>query len=207
VPLARSLHPEFGYLGSGPQWWRKAGLTLVFVVCGLIAAFSSVTVFVSSPEPDPLQAMALAPSQPLIRIEITAPQAGAEASPGQRSAKSARIRRPVCRDNETENVGAECPSGRTSTPLPAGNDRPAIAAVSIGHRDEAALLPVQAAAPQTAALPEGPAAVEAATAPAVAPPPVVAVKKARHHHSRQVQRREYLPSRSSRYHDGYARVW
>jgi hypothetical protein len=207
VPLARSLHPEFGYLGSGPQWWRKVGLTLVFVVCGLVAAVSSVTVFVSSPEPDPLQAMALAPSQPLIRIQTAAPEATAAAAGStERSPKAARIRPPGCRDNEAENPGTECTPVRKPKPLPAANERPGIAAVPIGHHDEAALLPSQAATPETAALPEGPATVEAAPTPTVSPPPARVVKKARQH-SRQAHRREYLPSRSTHYYYGYARVW
>jgi hypothetical protein len=207
VPLARSLHPEFGYTGSGPQWWRKVGLVVAFIVFGLVAAVSAVTVFVSSPEPDPLQAMALVPSQPLIRIQTAAPETAAPVAVSiERSLKAARIRPPSCRDDGMENLGAECTTSvSTPKPLAAANERPGIAAVTIGYRDAAALPPSQTA-PETAAVPERPAAVEPAEAPAVTAPPPSVVKKARPR-SRQVQRREDQPSRSSRYQDGYARVW
>ena len=68
MPLARDLHPEFGYIGSGPRLWRKVGLVLVFIMIGLVAAASGVNFFVTSPEPDPMQAMALAPAEALLRV-------------------------------------------------------------------------------------------------------------------------------------------
>ena len=54
MPLARDLHPEFGYVGSAPRLFRKLALVLAFLVIGLIAGVSGVAVFVASPDPDPM---------------------------------------------------------------------------------------------------------------------------------------------------------
>src|SRR5260370_28790080 len=60
VPLACNLPPEFEYVGSAP---RKLGLVLAFVVAGA----SGIAVFItdSGPDPDPMNAMALAPVEAL----------------------------------------------------------------------------------------------------------------------------------------------
>ena len=60
MPLACNLPPEFEYVGSAP---RKLGLVLAFVVAGA----SGIAVFItdSGPDPDPMNAMALAPVEAL----------------------------------------------------------------------------------------------------------------------------------------------
>jgi hypothetical protein len=201
VPLARDLHPEFGYIGSGPRMWRKVGLVLVFIVIGLVAAASGVNFFVTSPEPDPMQAMALAPTEALMRV----PVAPVENEPPV--IKAARMRPAPCREGAVENLGADCTPAKASKPIPAANERPAIAAVAIGHPDESGLLPSQSNIPETAALPEDPAAsAETAPVPALTKPPSAA-KRTRPRTQHVQQRREALPSRSSHYQDGYARIW
>jgi hypothetical protein len=215
VPLARDLHPEFGYMGSGPGLWRKVGFVVVFLTFGLVAGLSGVTVFTPGPEPDPMQAMALAPAEALIRLPLPPAdsQADIPALP-QRSIKAGRIKPPTCREDAMENLGGDCTPARASKPVPAANERPAIAAVAIGHRDEPALLPPRetmpsaAMAPDVSALPADSA--EAAPVPTVTEQPPAAVKKARPR-TQHVQRREREYARSSRgssfYQSGYARLW
>ena len=217
MPLARDLHPEFGYRGSGPGLWRKVGLVVVFVVFGLFAGISGVTMFVETPEPaatpaNPMQAMALAPAEALLPAAPAEDQSGVSPSP-RKSGKAARIKPPPCRENAMENPGADCTPAKAPKPAPAANDRPAIAAIAIGHREEPASLPsLPAAVPP---MPDNPPVTSKAveTTPAkravVAPPPS-ASRKARPLRNRQVQRREHnTVSRTWTYHQygGYARVW
>jgi len=69
VPFARDLHPEFGYVGTGPRVFRRLRLALSFVVLGIVGGASGVVVFMASPDSDPgtnanpLDAMALAPAE------------------------------------------------------------------------------------------------------------------------------------------------
>jgi hypothetical protein len=213
VPLARDLHPEFGYMGSGPRLWRKLGLVLAFIAFGLVAAASGVTVFMAGPEPDPMHAMALAPAEPLIRLPGSAPPAAADAVSAQRTAKAGRIKPPPCRENAMANLGGDCTPGRAPKPVQAANERPAIATVAIGHGDGPAILPSEpaiavAATPQT---PDGSAmpadAAEAPPVPAVTDlPPAAASKKSR---TRQVQRRDHggHPHSFTYRQNGFARLW
>jgi len=60
VPWASDLHPEFGYIGSGQRRLRKLVVMLAFAL-GLVAGVSGFAVLMTPSEPDPLQAMALAP--------------------------------------------------------------------------------------------------------------------------------------------------
>jgi len=73
VPLARDLHPEFGYIGNAPAVLRKLGFATAFVAFGLIAAISNFSVFVTQPD-DPMTAMALAPEQALNIAAAAAPR-------------------------------------------------------------------------------------------------------------------------------------
>ncbi len=214
MPLARDLHPEFGYRGSGPRLWRKVGVVLVFLTFGLLAGLSGVTVFAPGPEPDPMQALALAPAEALIRLPSPPADSQADVSPSpQRSIKAGRIKPPPCRENALENLGGDCTPARASKPVPAANERPAIAAVAIGHRDEPALLPPQQTMPAAAMVPDVSAlpadTAEAAPAPTVTEQPPAVVKKARSRSTRHVQRPENArSSRSSNvYQSGYARLW
>ena len=49
MPFARDLHPEFGYVGSGPRTFRKIGLVAAFVAFGIVAGASGVAVFMADP--------------------------------------------------------------------------------------------------------------------------------------------------------------
>jgi hypothetical protein len=230
VPLARDLHPEFGYMGSGPRLWRKVGLVFAFVIFGLFAGVSGLTMFVGTPEPDPLQsgplqanplqAMALAPPEALIRLPAASAEGQSDVLPSPRSLKTSRIKPPACREDAMENLGADCTPVKAAKPALAVNERPAIAAIAIGRRDEPALLPLQ---PATVALPRDKSTVtsEPAAASPVQPlakpsppprPPAPVAKKTRQHSNQvhQARRRENnTVSRSWTYHYGvgYARMW
>jgi hypothetical protein len=206
VPLARDLHPEFGYVGSAPKLFRKIGLVSAFVAFGLMAGVSGIAVFMAGPDPDPMNAMALAPSEALLSTPpASAPPAQAVAAE-ERKTLNAGVTAPPCGGYVSERLGDDCTSFRMhrSRTVPAMNERPAIAAVAIGRREEPAALPPQpavnvAAIPQTppddSALPADSAEVPAA-APATAP--VAPVAKAARSRTRHVARREgYSSGRSS----------
>ena len=206
MPLARDLHPEFGYIGSAPKLFRKLGLVSAFVAFGLMAGVSSIAVFMAGPEPDPMHAMALAPSEALLSTPpASAPPANAVAAEEQKTL-NAGVTLPPCGGYVSERLGDDCSSFRMhrSRTVPAMNERPAIAAVAIGRRDEPAALPPQPAV-NVAAIPQTPpddSAVPADSAgvPAAAPAtvPVAPVAKAARSRSRHVARREgYSSGRSS----------
>jgi hypothetical protein len=214
VPFVSDLHPEFGYMGSGPGLRRKVALVLVFVVFGLVAGLSGITVFMARPDADPMQAMALAPAEALIPLPAApADNPAAVPTSSQRGIKAARIKPPPCRENAMENLGGDCAPARAAKPAPAANERPAISAIAIGHPAEPAPLPPpQPAATVAATMPEVSTQAEtpeAAPAPTGTEPPPAAVKRARPARSHHVQRRDYAPPRSSSYYQsgGYARVW
>ena len=111
---------------------------------------------------------------------------------------NAGVTLPPCGGYVSERLGDDCSSFRMhrSRTVPAMNERPAIAAVAIGRREEPAALPPQpavsvAAIPQTppddSAVPADSAEVPAA-APATAP--VAPAAKAARSRSRHVARRE-----------------
>jgi hypothetical protein len=237
VPLARDLHPEFGYVGSAPRLFRRIGLVLSFMVFGLVAGASGVAVFMANPDadPDPMHAMALAPAEALISATRVPPTATVETKAPQlplapKTSNAGAVKAP-CREGTTELSGGDCAPVRAVRPRPvlAANERPAIAAVPIGHRDDPAVLPSQPETPVAArpAIPEAPARPEVAALPVevapaadaapAAPAPPVSHKKARTTRSNQAQpqpqahrreREDYAPRYSS-YHntEGYARSW
>ena len=223
MPLA--LYPEFEYAGSAP---RKLGLALAFVVAGT----SGIALFMADSDPDPMNAMALAPVE-AVRSAIRATPAGiaetqaAEAALVQQPPKALGSK-PPCQESNAKNLGGDCTPGKAHKPgsVQAVNEQPAIAAVPIGHRDGPALLPSESAIP-VAATPDGldgsakPADAKPETEPALAlavvesHKPAASAKKARTRSS-HVQRRDrhaysYSRSPSYSYHNyyqsGYARVW
>ena len=216
MPFARDLHPEFGYIGSGPRLWRKVGIVLAFTVFGLIAATSGLSIFMAPPEPDPMQAMALAPSEPLIRLPSAADQSGPSiGAPAQRAIKASRIKSPPCGENAAENLSGNCAPARTPKPAPAVNERPAIATVAIGHQDGPALLSSEAATavsampqmPESSATPADGADAPPAVAATEHPPAVVKKSRPRSQAHRR-ERNQYARSPSSNaYQGGYARLW
>jgi hypothetical protein len=225
VPLARDLHPEFGYVGSAPRLCRKLGLVLSFIVFGLVAGASGVAVFMANPDPDPMHAMALAPVEALIgatnfSVTATVETKGAQPPSAQKADKAGGIKSP-CRENTAEQPGGDCTPARATKPRPvqAVNERPPIAAVPIGHRDGPAVLPTEpalpvAVAPGTldgSATPADAApAADDAPAPAESPAPKATPKKARKAQVHRRDRNEYSSSSHYSNHDfqnGYARVW
>jgi hypothetical protein len=102
-----------------------------------------------------------------------------------------------CQKNATEHLGGDCIAGQTRRPRStlALNERPAVAAVPIGHRDDPAVLPPEPAAPVVAALPEDADTATPAETPSAEPTlpaslPAVAPTKTRERHRERVQRRE-----------------
>jgi hypothetical protein len=226
VPLATcNLRPEFEYVGSAP---RKLGLALAFIVAGA----SGIAVFMadSGPDPDAMNAMALAPVEALSSA-INATPAGtaktetAEVAFVQRPAKAGGSKSP-CQQNIAEKLVSDCTPGKAHKPrsILAINERPAIAAVPIGHRDSPAVLPPVPAAPVVAALPEDaetatPAeATPSAELTSPASPPAVAPTKIRERHRERAQRRErehreyastprHYSNRQAYRAGGYAGLW
>jgi hypothetical protein len=236
VPLARDLHPEFGDVGS-PRLCRKLGLALTFIVFGLVAVAGSVAGFMADPDPDPMNAMALAPVEALDRATRSPSTAATETKVveptlAQKTSKAGGIKSP-CRENAVEQLGGDCSSGKARKPRSAQavNERPAIAAVLIGHRDGPAVLPSEPEVPLAATqdIPGSSAtpvdAADAAPASVVSEraTPAAFIKKSQTP-SNSVRRRdrddgnfaqrrdrnEYSPSRSyssQEAQSGYARVW
>jgi hypothetical protein len=216
VPFARDLHPEFGYVGSTPRLFRRVGLVLAFVIFGVIAGMSSVSVFVvqPAPEPDPMQAMALARPEPLPGARISAAQPVEGFSQKEDKARAIKV---PCREAPSESLAGDCPRGRAAGKAhaaPAVNERPAIAAVPIGHRDDPAVLAPEPATAPAAAIPQpleiaaAPADDAPAAQPATAAAPVVAPPKTRAR--QQVQRRarrEYSASPGWYSHSGSSQAY
>lgn len=210
MPLVRVLHPEFGYAGT-PGFCRRF---VAFVVCGLVAVWSAVALFKAGP--DPKDAMALASAQALgsaITEPKTANTETADAAFIQRRVKAGEK---SCEQKAAEKLVSHCTLGKAHKPrsVQAVNERPAIAAVQIGHRDDGpALLPSEPAIPVAAAKPADAApATDPAAASAVVESPsrAASVKKARTRSSYvQRQRRSPSPRYSYRYYylSGYARMW
>ena len=180
--FAPGVHPEFGYLGSSPRSWRKAGVVISLLAVFGLAAEASGSKFFISQHPsgsDPSNAMALAPARS--SVNPAAENITGDVQAPQLRAKSG------CLKPSTEAVGDDCTPGRVARrrPTSAMNTPPAIAAVPIGHRPDPAVLPRERAAAVVAALPApaeppGPADTAAPSARTLqAPPPTSApVKRA-----------------------------
>jgi len=211
VPLVRVLHPEFGYAGT-PGFCRRF---IAFVVCGLVAVWSGVALFKAGP--DPKDAVALASAEALgsaINEPKTADTETADAAFVQRPGKAGENK--SCEHKAAEKLISHCTLGKAHKPrsVQSVNERPAIAAVQIGHRDDGpAFLPSEPAIPVAAAKPADAApATDPAAASAVVESPTRAasVKKARTRSSYvERQRRPPSPRYSYRYYyqSGYARMW
>ena len=248
VRFARDLHPEFGYLGSAPRVFRRLRLVLSFVALGMVG--SSVAVFMSSPVFDigtsvnPLDAMALAPTESRIEPKSALPEPRlANGSSAEKAAKEGAnsslpkgsSTKPTCGEGLSGAREGDCIRVDVVRVRPPRtiNERPLIAAVPIGHRDDPATLPSPSvpveASPSPVAPPEppSPAATETAVAEATAgaapivepTAPAVAAKKPRPrvHHARNESRSarrnnySYVSSYTSRssvsLQGGYARLW
>ena len=153
-------HPEFGYVGSASVR-HKLGFVLAFLVFGLVAGAGGLAVFIADFDRDPKHAMALAPAEAL--VETTSPISTAETEAKTKSS---------CRKDIRDSSVGDCTSGKNRKPrsILALNERPAIAAVAIGHRDDPAVLPPESAAPVVAAAPE----VAVSATPTETPPAVPA---------------------------------
>jgi hypothetical protein len=148
----RELHPELGYIGT-PSFARGF---LVFVVCGLIAGVSALTMFKAEPDPDPMSAMALAPPE---AQSNTARPTSLDSEIGKSISVNGEARetptsgaiKSRCEKSATDLAG-DCVAGqiRRARSILALNERPAIAAAPIGHRVDPAVLPPEPAAPALA---------------------------------------------------------
>ena len=225
-------HPEFGYIGTS-SFGRGC---IAFVICGLVAGASGIAIFKGNPDPDPhpMSAMALAPAETLTSTAHSTLTRIAEGNSGKselaQEIPGTRAIKPRCQKNATAHLGGDCTADQIRRPrsILALNERPAIAAVPIGHLEGRPALPSGSAIP-VAVTPETPAdfaspadvARAADTAPAVteAPAPAVAAKKTRtrNNHVQRRDRNEYSHSATNRYYrpnyntnyyqGGYARLW
>jgi hypothetical protein len=161
------LHPEFGYVGSA-NLRRKLGLVLAFLVFGLVAGASGLAVFMADLDRDPKHAMALAPAETLdgaTSSTAIAETEAVEAASAQKTSKAAGIQSP-CRESIRVNSAVDCTSGKAHKPrsILAVNERPAIAAVPIGHRVDPTVLLSEPATPVVVALPKDVTPIETPSA-------------------------------------------
>jgi hypothetical protein len=180
VSLVRVLHPEFGYVGSSSLCRTFVAL----VICGLIVGAISAGIFKLEPDRDPMDAMALAPAETLNDLKPTqppqfqrkpanAPSVQKIDSEGTKASLKAASIKPTCREHLGEVPEGDCAPVRVVRvhPVRAVNERPLIAAVPIGQRDDSRVL---AAPPPTPANlspsipPEEPKATPALTEASVA---------------------------------------
>lgn len=143
MPWASDLHPEFGYIGSGQRRLRKLVVMLAFAL-GSVAGVSGFAVLMTPSEPDPLQAMALAPGDASVAplsIARADPPAEVEATAARATSPPAEMQR-GCR--EDEQAGRRCMLSKPRRPRPvrALNERPAIARVAIGHAPSPDVFPI-----------------------------------------------------------------
>ena len=196
------------------------------MICGLVAGGSGIAIFKGNPDPDPdpMKAMALAPAETLSSTAGSTIAGIVGANSGELAQEMAAIK-PRCRDNATEQLGGDCITGQMRRPrsIRALNERPAIAAVPIGHLDGPPVLPSGSAVP-AAVTPDNettadfPSAIDTAPAVTEAHAHAVSAKKTR---TRTVQRRDrndysrstrytnrhYQPNYNTYYQSGYARLW
>ena len=145
------LHPEFGYIPTNRRL-RTLRTVLAFTVLGLIAGASGVAVFMAAPDPDPMRAMALAPAKDLAGAAKSLPSiatdGAAAAAPAPSTDAETSLR---CRENPEQRGNCAFAGARRPRPLRALNERPAIAAVAIGHPDGPAVLRSEPEIPATEA--------------------------------------------------------
>ena len=238
----RVLHPEFGYADTSSYSFATF---MAFVACGVVAGAISIAVFNSEPDHDPMDAMALAPADALSVPKPAEPATQSEkrlangpSAPKAGDKGKAGSIKPTCGESPGEVREGDCTPIRVvrRRPPKAVNERPLIAAVPIGHRDDPTELPASPPAPiavnpSPVVHPEEPktaparteASVGEETSPdaasaAVTPPasmPTVTPEKPRqrvHHAPRR--NNEYSYTSRSRYsvprtqpQGGYARLW
>jgi hypothetical protein len=136
VSRVRVLHPEFGYVGTS----RFCRTFVAFLVCGFIAGAISFGIFNRQHDRDPLDAMALAPAETLRPPK--APSAQKIDEEGTKATSRAGSIKPTCRESVGAVPEGDCTPVRALRvrPLRAVNERPLIAAVPIGQRDDPRVL-------------------------------------------------------------------
>ena len=163
----RVLHPEFGYVGTS----RFCRTFVAFLVCGFIAGAISFGIFNRQHGRDPLDAMALAPAETLRPPK--APSAQKIDDEGTKATSRAGSIKPTCRESVGAVPEGDCTPVRAFRvrPLRAVNERPLIAAVPIGHRDDPRVLAAPPPTPSSLSPsipPEEPKATPALTETSVA---------------------------------------
>ena len=110
-------HPEFGYLGTSS--FRRG--FIAFVVCGLVAGASGISMFKGNPDPDPhpMNAMALAPAETLSSTARSTLAGIVEGNSwngelAQGTPKTTAIK-PRCQRNATEHLAGDCTAGQTGS--------------------------------------------------------------------------------------------
>ncbi len=158
--MIRGAHPEFGYFSPSPNLRRKLWLA---TVTGLLVGAGGLGMFMTRgnlPKAFALaqiEGLGTEPSSTTPRTEPAAPLKPAVA----KQLSEVESGRAPCQDRKSTDSNGNCDSPTVRKPIRALNERPAIAAVSIGHTDGA----------PAATASEAPAAIN--TPPVVSAPPVV----------------------------------
>jgi hypothetical protein len=147
MSIPRSVHPEFGYMGTHPRFLPRLGAVVGFVVFGLVAGANGLKSLTWQRDE----------SHPGRPAALSSAEAGIAATgPAARSGPAAKRNR----DSEPAQVPAGSASDSASVRVdrlrPAFKERPAIAAVPIGHRQDPAVLPPEPATPAVAAQTQDP---------------------------------------------------
>jgi hypothetical protein len=179
VRLARYPHPEFGYVGSPRSLLPRLGVVFSVAVLGLVAGAGGARMLTLQPRADanPARVVPAAAGD----ASIAAPGSAAGKTGGKSAPSKPVADGSPCREESATQVpGNECAPVKVVRPQRAqsANERPAIAAVAIGHRDDPTMLPAEpaspAAAPPEQAEPAAPAETAPAANPAAVPPPPAA---------------------------------
>jgi hypothetical protein len=183
VPLARYPHPEFGYVGSPRSLLPRLGIVFSIAVLGPVAGAGGAKMLTLQPPAaaNSARAVTVAPGEASIAAPGSAAKKTGDSSKsasvatGQAPSKRAPVGSP-CREEPGAQVPEnDCVPVRVVRPqrAPSANERPAIAAVAIGHRNDPAMLPAEPASPVAAAPPEHAGTTAAVdTVPAAKPAPV-----------------------------------
>jgi hypothetical protein len=194
------------------------------VICGLIAGGSGIAIFKAKLDPDPMAALALAPSETLGGTARLSPQRignSGQYESEQKAFKRTTVK-PRCQSDNKEHLGSDCIVGQINRPrsISALNDRPDIPAVPIGRLDGLPATPSKSAIP-VAVIPEIPpeSASPVDVAPAADVPPAITEAPLVRFPAKTRTRSNYVQRRGSRsisyskhyyqpnYQRGYARLW
>jgi hypothetical protein len=216
MPFASDWHPEFGYLSPSPGLRRKLRLAVVAAAFGLTAGAGGMAALIADHDSNPRDASALVWPEEV--HAVTTPKSTGDgnvvptASVRQSQPEAINsANNPACREHTWDYFDGNCTPGkaRKTRTVRVPVERPAIAAIPIGHSEGPAVLSsaptMSVAAPpdspdgsaRSADVAPAPDAVPASAVKEVPAPDVAAKKPRKTAHSHQVrhrERNEYSPS-------------